>query len=1465
VDDKLFDLKNDPYDIHKGRLRKAHERRDKEIDDMAIDRASMYAYIMSKISKESRDEVARVEKWKEIEAERDPLRLWLAIRESHQTCSTSKVASVIKKSAREEYSACKQGIYESIVDFKSRFDARLEAYKASGNTAISDEDVATDFLYALDNSRYDEFKAEIVNDIQKNVMKQPKTLNDVYLLASRRVIIRKNHTTMGGATFATVEESLSKRNKKNVKNGKNGNDKADDGSDAHGTGGKSRRKFKCYNCYEEGHIAKNCPLNHEDEEEGDDDEPPMAGMTYKVCCSTGKGGRLHEFYEVCIDNGSQVNIVDPRLLTMLRTEHHPYRSMNGKSTTSRVGHLDGFFECQACDTCPANILSQADVEDLYPVTYRQGESITVHMDDRDVVFVRREKMYVADFSDWIIEDEVRVNEVSSGLCLLTVEELESQYTRKEVRKALEAGEFLRALGYPSEKEAVHIVQDGNVMNVPYTAADVRRFYDIYGAQVAALRGKTTRQHAVQVAVEDRELREQRTRQVLVSDVMHACGHKFLVTLCSPLELTVISNVANQSKETMGTAMQGQINLLRSKGFEPEQMHVDPHKTLVSLDGAFPGIPMDISGAGDHLDKIDSKTRRIKETMRSVIAGLPYKLHSDRGKDLATYAVHRMNTRRTEALPDNVCPRVKFTGVKPDFKKEFGLAFGDYVEAYNPRAAERSNDVEQPRTEPCIALYPSGNKNGSWMLWNIHTKTYVRRTQWKKLPTSQIVIDCMNAAAEGRELTTADLIDGAATEGPDAERPVQEKHDPADFPGVDIGITMDALALGDDVDDVPELGHYPNDDEDEYDEDPDEDMPDLVGKITEDRSNGLVGIGDGNESSESIESNEERAIPRRSTRATAGVRRYDENYQWNLMNLSVKTAVADFGEVADAACEAELVQLFREKRALVPVIWDDLTKEQQDKVVRSHMFLKEKFEDGIFQKLKARIVADGRTQDRNTYPDYSSPTVKTRSIMTCLKVAAMKGMKAMKIDVGGAFLCAKIDETEEVFMTLDRQLTSMAVKYMPALSDFVRSDGALVVRLERAMYGLIQSAKLWYKELTEFLKTLGFRITPSDECVLHLKRERGRDVMILLYVDDLLVLAQDERDLDWVKGAVEKKYEKVTYERSDRMSYLGMVLEETPEGFEISMTSYIEAVLEFYGDKVKECITPAKSDLFTIDESADVAADRTKFHAIVAKLLYLGKRGRPDILLAVQFLCTRVKQPTVQDGRKLARVLGYLQLTKLWKRKISRDKFERVEIYIDASFALHQDGKSQSGCCVMLGGTLVHEACRKQKLVTKDSTEAELVAVSDYLIEGELVEEFLMDLGVEFDEDIVTNVLLVHQDNTSTISLVTKGGGKPRSKYMKVRIEHVKERLGTSEVEIVYTPTKSMIADILTKPLSGELFHNLVRLLLDNVAKCSAHRGAKSIESRQQSRAKSIESRQQSPMTPMTDDALVRRTKRERTE
>jgi hypothetical protein len=152
-------------------------------------------------------------------------------------------------------------------------------------------------------------------------------------------------------------------------------------------------------------------------------------------------------------------------------------------------------------------------------------------------------------------------------------------------------------------------------------------------------------------------------------------------------------------------------------------------------------------------------------------------------------------------------------------------------------------------------------------------------------------------------------------------------------------------------------------------------------------------------------------------------------------------------------------------------------------------------------------------------------------------------------------------------------------------------------------------------------------------------------------------------------------------------------------------------------------------------------------------------------------------------------------------------FDRVAVYIDAAFACYVDGKSQSGVSTMLGNTSVNEISRKQKIVTKDITEAELVALSDHVMEADLMTEFLKEQGIRMKTPIV------YQDNASTVTLVTKGGGKPRTKYLRVRQMLVKQMIELKQIEVEFIRTGKMVADVLTKPLNGGPFHKLVKVLL----------------------------------------------------
>jgi hypothetical protein len=240
-------------------------------------------------------------------------------------------------------------------------------------------------------------------------------------------------------------------------------------------------------------------------------------------------------------------------------------------------------------------------------------------------------------------------------------------------------------------------------------------------------------------------------------------------------------------------------------------------------------------------------------------------------------------------------------------------------------------------------------------------------------------------------------------------------------------------------------------------------------------------------------------------------------------------------------------------------------------------------------------------------------------------------------------------------------------------------------------------------------------------------------------------------------------------------------------------------------------SPASDHLFTINPDApplDQAA-KERYHSLVAKLLYLGKRTRPDILLPVSFLATRVQCPDDDDVKKLNRVFRYLNDTPTLGIILSASSTPQAIAYIDASYGVHSDYKSHSGLMLSLGAGPIDASSTRQKINTKSSAEAELIALSDKATRAIWCRDFLINQGYP------ASPALLYQDNQSTMKLATNGtSSSNRTRHVSIRYFWIKDRCDTGDVEVIYKPTTEMIADILTKPLHGDTFKALRALLLN---------------------------------------------------
>jgi hypothetical protein len=258
------------------------------------------------------------------------------------------------------------------------------------------------------------------------------------------------------------------------------------------------------------------------------------------------------------------------------------------------------------------------------------------------------------------------------------------------------------------------------------------------------------------------------------------------------------------------------------------------------------------------------------------------------------------------------------------------------------------------------------------------------------------------------------------------------------------------------------------------------------------------------------------------------------------------------ESADAAIKGELRQLFLELVALIPLKRHQIPKTTT--ILKSHMFLVNKYlANGEFDKVKARLVADGRDQDQELYPDKSSPTVAIHSVFTVLGLACQKRWRiVVKIDIKGAFIQTPMTG-HQIFMKLDPKITKYAREMCPEFDEFIWRDGCLYTVLLKAMYGCIQASALWYAYIWKEIEKMGYTTSETDRCVF-VKQVGDRTFILMLYVDDIMAIV-DEEEAKKLKSRLEKFFGVVQFEVGDKMSYLGMNITIGDQGTTVDMTFY----------------------------------------------------------------------------------------------------------------------------------------------------------------------------------------------------------------------------------------------------------------------------------------------------------------------
>ncbi|KAG7353002.1 reverse transcriptase RNA-dependent DNA polymerase [Nitzschia inconspicua] len=532
-------------------------------------------------------------------------------------------------------------------------------------------------------------------------------------------------------------------------------------------------------------------------------------------------------------------------------------------------------------------------------------------------------------------------------------------------------------------------------------------------------------------------------------------------------------------------------------------------------------------------------------------------------------------------------------------------------------------------------------------------------------------------------------------------------------------------------------------------------------------------------------------------------------------MTANKGVKLFGAAGEQAIEKELRQLLT-RDVMHGVDSKTLTREQRRAALRYLMFLKEK----RCGTIKGRGCADGRKQRLyKTKEETSSPALSIEALFLSCVIDAYERRYVLTCDIPGAFMQAEMDEL--LHLKLDGTILEILLRMEPSYCQYVAYENGkkvLYAQLDKALYGAVQSALLFWKKLTAFVvDVLGFEINPYDECVAN-KIINGKQCTIAWYVDDLKLSHEDPAVVEDIFTKLQAEFGKeapLTVTRGKVHNYLGMRIDYSIDGkVQFTMPTLVNEIIAQLPLSLSSgpSATPAGNHLFVVDKNAQKLSQTNSdlLHRMTTQLLYLCKRARPDLQTAVAFLTTRVVAPDCDDIKKLGRCVRYLRRTAHLPLVLEANCVSNIRWWVDASYAVHPDMRSHTGATMTLGKGSVYSMSTRQKINTRSSTEAELVGVNDAMSIILWTRHFLEAQGYTVRENVV------YQDNESAMLLEKNGrrSSTKRTRHLDVRYFFVTDNIHRGKMSIEYCPTGDMVADYFTKPLQGSQFRKMLKQILN---------------------------------------------------
>ncbi|GJW69824.1 putative ribonuclease H-like domain-containing protein [Tanacetum coccineum] len=411
-----------------------------------------------------------------------------------------------------------------------------------------------------------------------------------------------------------------------------------------------------------------------------------------------------------------------------------------------------------------------------------------------------------------------------------------------------------------------------------------------------------------------------------------------------------------------------------------------------------------------------------------------------------------------------------------------------------------------------------------------------------------------------------------------------------------------------------------------------------------------------------------------------------------------------------------------------------------------VFRNKKDERGIVGKNKARLVAQGHTQEEGIdYDEVFAPVARIEAIRLFLAYASFKDFVVYQMDVKSAFLYGKIEE--EVY-----------VCQPPGFEDPHFPDK--VYKVEKALYGLHQAPRAWYETLSTYLLDNGFHRGQIDK-TLFIKRHKDDILLVQVYVDDIIFGSTKKQMSNEFETLMHDKFQMSSM--GELSFFLGLQVKQKSDGIFISQDKYVAEILKkFDFASVKTASTPMETNKALVKDEEAEDVDVHLYRSMIGSLMYL-TASRPDIMFAV-CACARFQvTPKTSHFNAVKRIFRYLKGQPKLGLWYPRDSPFDLEAFSDSDYAgASLDRKSTTGGCQFLGKRLISWQCKKQTIVANSTTEAEYVAAANCCGQVLWIQNQMLDYGFNF---MNTKIYI---DNESTICIVKNPVFHSKTKHIEIR-------------------------------------------------------------------------------------------------